>query len=330
MGVGVLLLGIKFLGYYLTHSTAILSDALESIVNVVTALMALYAIRLSARPADKSHPYGHGKVEFFSSGIEGLLIAVAGAMIVFKAVEGLITKPEVTRLTTGLLLVIAAGVVNGVLGWYLIRKGRSAKSVTLTASGRHVMSDAYTSLGVIVGLALVKMTGIWWFDPLTALLVGIQIGYHGIQLVNHSVNRLMDAAETQTLDKIQQLLSDHRKQEWIAPHRLRAWRSGADLYVDLHLIMPYYWTLRETHSAEHELHEIINSAFDEPVELIVHIEPCMPECCHLCSMEGCPVRQHEQTVKHEWNRTLLTGELNSQVDLKLHPEDPGVHGRTPG
>jgi len=322
--VGIVLLIIKFLGYYLTNSTAILSDALESIVNVVTALTALFAIHVSARPADENHPYGHGKIEFFSSGFEGLLIGIAGIIIIYKAIESLLLKPEVVKLTLGLILITIAGIVNGLLGWYLIKKGDITKSATLTGSGYHVLSDAYTSFGVIIGLLLVKITGLWWLDPITAGVIGLQITWHSYGLIKESTDRLMDSADPKTLNKVSKLLENNRQSEWIAPHRLRAWYSGPDLFLDLHLIMPYYWSLKDVHLAEHQIHDILEQAFTEPVEVIVHTEPCMPECCHICSMEGCPVRQHPQIEKLDWDLKLLTGELSEQIELKTHPEDPTI------
>lgn len=322
---GVVLLVIKFLGYYLTNSTAILSDALESIVNVVTAITALYAIYVSSRPADEFHPYGHGKIEFFSSGFEGLLIGIAGIIIIYKAIESLLLKPEVVKLTTGLILITIAGIANALLGWYLIRKGKDTKSATLRGSGYHVLSDAYTSFGVIVGLFLVKLTGIWWLDPVTAGVIGLQITWHSYGLIKESSNRLMDSADPQTLKKISRLLEKERRPEWIAPHRLRAWYSGADLNIDLHLIMPYYWSLKEVHSAEHEIHDIMDKAFTEPIEVFVHVEPCIPKCCHICNMQECPVRQHPQDNNYKWNSKLVTGELSDQIELKTHPEDPSIY-----
>ena len=320
--IGIILLIIKFIGYYLTNSTAILSDALESIVNVVTALMALFAIRISARPADRSHPYGHGKIEFFSSGIEGLMISVAGVAIVYKAIESFLLKPQVVQLTMGLILITIAGIINGGLGWYLIKKSRDTKSATLNASGFHVLSDAYTSLGVIIGLLLVKFTNIWWLDPLTAAVLGIHIGWHGYKIVTESFHRLMDSSDPNTLDLITEALNKERQDEWIAPHRLRSWRSGADLFVDFHLVMPYYHTLRETHSAEHQIHDLLDQTFKEPVEVILHTEPCLPQFCEICNMKDCPVRKFEQAEELVWKTELLTGELNRQVKGESPEIDP--------
>lgn len=320
--IGVILLIVKFAGYYLTNSTAILSDALESIVNVITALMALFAIRISARPADQSHPYGHGKIEFFSSGIEGLMVTLAGIAIIYKSIESFLLKPQVVQLTLGLILITIAGIINGALGWYLIKKGRDTKSATLNASGFHVLSDAYTSLGVIIGLLLVKFTDIWWLDPLTAAIVGLHIGWHGYKIVNESFHRLMDSSDPETLTKIAKSLQDNRKDEWIAPHRLRAWRSGADLFVDFHLIMPYYHTLRETHNAEHQIHDLFDNTFREPVEVYLHTEPCLPQFCEICNMKSCPVRKYEQSEELTWNTELLTGELNMQVKGERPEIDP--------
>lgn len=310
---GILIMIIKFAGYLLTHSTAILSDALESIVNVFTGFMGLFAIYFSGRPPDETHPYGHGKIEYFSAGIEGFLIIIAGGIIIYESIDAFLTQPALTKLTFGLGIVSFVGLANGLLGWYLIHSGNRSRSPALKGSGYHILSDAYTSFGVLAGLFLVHFTGIQWFDALTAALVGLHIIYQGWGVARESFERLMDAADPATITHIVDLMDENRKPGWIAPHRLRSWHSGPDLYIDFHLIMPYYWTLRETHDAEHEIYEILQKGFKEPVETIVHTEPCDPECCFICRMENCPVRMHPKTTDHKWMPRLVTGELEAQT-----------------
>lgn len=317
---GILIMLIKFAGYLLTHSTAILSDALESIVNVFTGMMGLFAIYFSGRPPDESHPYGHGKIEYFSAGIEGFLIILAGGIIIYESVNAFLTHPALTKLTFGLGIIAFVGLSNGLLGWYLIRSGNRSSSPALIGSGYHILSDAYTSFGVLGGLFLVHLTGIQWIDALTAGLVGLHIMFQGYGVVTESFERLMDAAEPTTLSRIVKLMVSNRKKGWIAPHRLRSWHSGPDLYIDFHLIMPYYWTLKETHDAEHQIYELLQHEFKEPVETIVHTEPCTPDCCFMCRIEDCPVRMYNKNTDHKWTVMLFTGELDAQLNLNTDPE----------
>jgi cation diffusion facilitator family transporter len=303
--VGVLILFIKFLAWFITGSAAIYSDALESIVNVITAITGWIAIRISARPADKDHPYGHGKVEYFSAGLEGILIAVAGFLIVYESVTAFINGIVLQELSTGLILIGLTAIINGVLALYLIQTGKKTRSATLIASGYHVGSDAFTTLGVFAGLYIVKLTNISWIDPLVALIVALHIMYQGLKLIRAAVMRLMDSADEAALKQISQCLVTHRKDEWIAPHRLRAWRAGSQLFVDFHLIMPWYLSLRETHEAEHEIKSAFSDAMKESVELIIHTEPCFPEACVYCRMKTCSFRNEQQTRDIIWNTDYL-------------------------
>lgn len=318
--VGLLLCGVKLLAWYWTGSSAIMSDALESFINVASALVALAAVSVSARPADDTHPYGHGKVEFFSSGVEGAMILLAGIAICLHSGYALLTGIELHDLGTGLTLVIAAGVVNLALGLYLIRSGKIHHSEALVASGHHVLSDAWTSAGVIVGVALVVLTDLEWLDPVCAIAAGLWIFRSGFLIVRRATGMLMDEADPVLLGRIADSLSSARKNGWIVPHRLRAWRSGATVRVDFHLIMPYYWSLERTHAEEHALHDALKAGFSEPMEIIVHTEPCFPACCHLCGMEDCPVRQEPRTVAHVWTSGLLEAELAEQTGGHGHPD----------
>ncbi len=302
---GLLILLIKFIAWFITDSAAIYSDALESIVNVITAITGWVAIRISARPADKDHPYGHGKVEYFSAGLEGILITIAGFLIVYESVTSFINGVVLQELSIGLALIGLTALINGILALYLIQTGKKTRSATLIASGYHVGSDAFTTLGVFIGLFIVKFTTITWIDPLVAFLVAAHIVYQGLKLIKAAVMRLMDSADEAALKQISHCLVHHRKDEWIAPHRLRAWRAGSQLFVDFHLIMPWYMSLRETHEAEHEIKSAFSDAMKESVELIIHTEPCFPEACAYCRMKTCSYRSEDQSRDIIWNTDYL-------------------------
>lgn len=316
----MLLTALKMWAWYATNSSAIMSDALESLINVATAIMAIFAVYVSSRPADESHPYGHGKVEFFSSGVEGALILFAGLAILSYSVEALIYGTELSRMDFGLLLVGLAGGINFVLGLYLIRTGNKHHSEALVANGHHVLSDAWTSLGIVLGIVLVIITEIKWLDPLIAAVVGVWILFSGYKIIRKSVGRLMDEADPQLLARITRILATERRDSWIIPHRLRAWRSGATVRIDFHLIMPMYWTLEQTHEQEHALHDAIIAGLEEPCEIIVHTEPCFPACCRICSMDQCAIRAHPTEERLKWTSTLLESELVAQTGGHNHPD----------
>ncbi len=319
LAVGLLLSIVKMWAWYSTGSSAIMSDALESLINVATALMAIGAIWVSTRPADGTHPYGHGKVEFFSSGAEGAMILLAGFAIVIHAIQALIWGTRLDNMDVGLLLVAGAGIVNLFLGLYLLRSGKRSHSEALIANGHHILSDAWTSAGIIVGISLVLLTGLEWLDPLFAILVGLWILRSGYQIVRRSVGRLMDEADPELLDRITVALVASRRPGWIAPHRLRAWRSGSLVRIDFHLIMPFYWTLEQTHEQEHAIHDALHEMLEEPSEVIVHTEPCFTACCSICTVDGCSFRQEPGNRPFEWSSELLKSELVVQTGAK-HPD----------
>ena len=238
--VSVILLAAKYWAYRLTGSTAILSDALESIVNVVAALFALGGLLFAGRPADRNHPYGHGKIEFFSAAFEGGLIAFAAVLIIYEVVLSLVTGVEVKRLDTGVLIIAAAAVANLALGLFLVRTGRRHHSLTLVADGQHVLSDFWTTVGIVLGLLLVRFTGLWWLDPLVAAVVAVNLMWTGFRLVRHAAGGLLDEEDTLLLNRLLRVLGGHVGQGIIRVHHLRAIRAGRFHHVDAHLVVPEF------------------------------------------------------------------------------------------
>jgi cation diffusion facilitator family transporter len=303
--VGVSLLLIKFGAYFLTGSAAVLSDALESIINVVASSFAFLSILISARPPDKTHPYGHGKIEFFSAGFEGALIVIAAFAIIWTAVPALLNPPELPRLDFALLLLVVGGIVNWLLGVYLIRSGKTANSATLVADGKHVQTDAFTSAGVIIGLLLVKFTGWYWLDPVVAILVAINILWSGYHLLDEAVGGLMDKADPKFLPQVSDTLQRLRRPEWIAPHHLRSWRSGAVRFIDFHLVVPCYWKIYQVHTIQKEIEAALLEALDTPGQVVIHFDPCSPDYCPICAMPDCPIRQAPFAKEVPWTEELL-------------------------
>jgi cation diffusion facilitator family transporter len=274
LSVSVVLMAVKFYTFHLTHSSAVLSDALESIINVVAAAFAVVSIWMAAQPPDSDHPYGHGKIEYFSAGFEGALIVLA-AIGIFKAgISHLLMPKPLANLQAGLAILVLATMINLLLGIGLVSVGKKAQSLTLIADGKHVLTDVYTSAGVVTGLFLVQWTGWLWLDGAIACLVGINILITGTRLVRQSFSALMDASDPHLLDEISRLLETHRKDAWIDIHQLRAWRSGNFVHIDLHLVLPRDYLLDDAHAQAKALEQLLIEHFEGNAGVLVHMDPC--------------------------------------------------------
>ena len=311
--VSILLLAAKYQAYRLTGSIAILSDALESIVNVVAAVFALGGIIFAGRPADRNHPYGHGKIEFFSAAFEGGLIAFAAVLILYEVVLSLVVRLQVRELDTGLLIISGAGLANLALGLFLVRTGRKHQSLTLLADGQHVLSDFWTTVGVVVGLLLVRVTGIWWLDPLVAAVVAVNLMWTGFRLVRHAAGGLLDEEDTLLLNRLLGVLGGHVGQGIIRVHHLRAIRAGRFHHVDAHLVVPEFWSVDRAHEMAEDLAERVIRALGVDGELIFHTDPCHRAYCPMCDLADCPVRREPFSA-----RPPLTLEEAVQPDMP-HP-----------
>ena len=288
--VGSLLMAVKFVAYFITGSAAVLSDALESIINVVASGFVLYSIYLSHQPPDKSHPYGHGKIEYFAVGFEGALIILAAGAILYKAIPSFFLAKVLSRLGFGIVLVLATSVVNLLLGLFLVRTGRRTMSAPVEADGKHLLTDVFTSAGVVIGLVLVKLTGWGWWDPVTAIAVAVNIVITGWHLVKKSFGRLMDEADPELLGRIVEILNEHRHPDWIDVHQLRTRYYGDKVHVDFHLVVPRSLGLLEAHFEAKEIEEKILHSLREVAEVIVHVDPCEDPFCEWCLRDKCQDR----------------------------------------
>ena len=276
LAVGVLMLVGKWVAYLLTGSHAILSDALESIVHIVATAFALLSIYLGARPPDPKYPYGYGKIAYFSAGFEGGLIALAALAIFYEAIQGLILGEELSRLDQGFAIIAVASFINLALGLYLIRQGKKLGSLVLRADGDHVLADAYTSFGVVLGVALVWITKLTWLDGVVALLVGLNILVTGFKLVQEGVGGLMDRSDRALLTTIVEALQAGRESGWIDVHQLRAWRAGDRCFVDFHLVVPDDWNVGKIHDMNHRCRDLLRNVLGDSTELIIHFDPDHP------------------------------------------------------
>lgn len=298
--VGVLMFVMKTGGYFITNSAAILSDAMESVVHVIATGIAFYSIILSARPADSRHPYGYGKVEYFSAGLEGALIVIAAIAICYAAVQDIIIGNKPRALDIGIWVVAAAGAINLGLGFYLIGIGRRTKSLVLVADGKHVLTDSYTSIGVLIGIVLVHFTGFNLLDPLFAIAVALNIIVTGVRLISESVRGLMNTADQETLERSVAVMNAIRVPEMIDMHRLRCWRAGERRFIDFHLTLPSYLELRSVHEIQDAVHSAMREEFGDQVEVLLHLDPCRPECCCFCERANCPIRHDHATARREF------------------------------
>ena len=295
VSVSSLLMSVKFVAYFLTDSTAILSDALESIINVVASGFALYSIYVSNQPPDTSHPYGHGKIEYFSVGFEGALIILAALAILYKAIPAFFVERALAQLNLGIILLLAASAVNLVLGLFLIRTGRKTKSSPLEADGKHLLTDVYTSVGVIGGLLLVRLTGWQWWDPLVACAVAVNIIFTGWHLVKEASGRLMDEADPELLKRIVEILNENRQVDWIDVHQLRTRYYGDRVHVDFHLVVPRSFGLLAAHVEAEKIERMILCTLSEVADVIVHVDPCEDPQCEWCRQDHCQDRSKESS-----------------------------------
>ena len=315
-GIGLMI--VKFVAYFLTDSSAIFTDAAESIVNVVASGFAFYSIYLSAQPKDENHPYGHGKVEFFSVFLEGGLIFIAGAIILAKACYNLFFPAEISHLEEGIYLIAVTSVINFVVGFYIMKRGRALGSITLVADGKHLQVDAYSTVGLILGLLLMRLTGFQWIDVVISIVLGLFILFNGYKLLRQSIGGLMDESDTALVQDVVAILERNRKDVWIDVHNLRVQRYGNELHVDCHLTLPRYFDLIRVHDEISAVDQIVNKEMSVRTEFFVHADPCLPECCRYCQLDECPVRAHQFDKKISWGTDIVTRNqkhyLNAIVD----------------
>lgn len=292
---------IKIFAWYITGSVAILTDALESIVNVVAGLIGVYSLQVSARPRDMDHPYGHGKVEFISAAIEGTLIMVAGMLIIYEAVINLLGSSHIIkRLDYGIFLVAATAIINYAAGMVCVSTGKKNNSLALIASGKHLQSDTYTTVGIIAGLVLLYFTGLSWIDSVVAIVFAIIILVTGYKIIRSSVAGIMDEADTGLLKEMIDTLNKNRSANWIDLHNLRIIKYGSRLHLDCHLTVPWYFNVHEAHNEIDGLSGLVRKNYGDSVELFVHSDGCLDYSCSICDKLDCPVRKHAFEKKINW------------------------------
>ncbi|GAB4092684.1 cation diffusion facilitator family transporter [Flaviaesturariibacter terrae] len=311
----VLLLA-KFFAYFRTNSVAVLTDALESIVNVTAAFIGLYSLYVSAKPRDTDHPYGHGKAEFISAAVEGTLVLSAGAIIIYKAVKGLFVPEHISSLDTGIWIIGATALVNLALGSLCVRQGKRNGSLALIASGKHLQTDTWSSAGIIGALLLIRYTGLTWLDSAVAAVMGLIIIFTGYKIIRASLAGIMDEADMELLGRMVDLLNANRRDGWVDLHNLRVIKYGNTLHMDCHLTVPWYFNVHQAHHEIDELALLARKGFGESLELFVHSDGCLYFQCPICDKKDCPVRQYPFREEISWTvDNILQNKKHGPQDL---------------
>lgn len=300
VAIAIILFVIKIVAWNLTQSVAILTDALESIVNVVSGVIGLISLSIAARPRDRSHPYGHGKIEFISAGIEGTLISIAGLFIIYEAGMSFLEPPQLDQLNWGIGIISFSALVNYGFGTWAYKTGKRNKSLALMASGRHLQTDTYTTLGIIVGLFLISVTEAIWLDGAVAIVFAIFIIRMGFRILRQAIAGIMDESDQKLLKEMVNYLQENRQTNWVDLHNLRIVKYGSVLHIDCHLTLPWYLNIKQGHDETDKLEALILERFGSRIELNIHTDYCHDFSCQLCDIEDCEVRKAPFNRKLEW------------------------------
>ena len=298
--VGIVLFLGKLLAWKLTNSATVFSDAMESIVNIIAAFLGLYSLHLASKPKDKDHPYGHGKVEFVTSGVEGALIVFAGIMIIIQAVVSYLNGNMLQELDYGIYIIAATAIINYVVGVLSYKKGVKENSLVLQSSGKHLQSDTITTIAVIVSLLLVYFTKLYWLDAVFAALFGGYIMSVGYKIIRKALGGIMDEADLTIIKKLADFLDKNRRDDWIDLHNVRIQKHGSKLHLDGHLTLPYYYELRTAHDEMEVLLLSIVANTDRNIEFNIHLDDCKPFSCEICQLFTCPVRERDFKKRISW------------------------------
>lgn len=272
VGTAVLTIGIKYIAYLVTGSAGLFSDALEGIVNLVAALVVLTTLKIVEQPPDETHPYGHDKAEYFSSGIEGTLIVIASLTILYTSIHRLLNPAPLEQVGLGLILALVASAINFFVGQLLIRTGKKHDSISIEADGKHLMSDVWTSVGVVVGVGIAGLTGLEWLDPVVAIIVGLKIGWEGILIFRRSSQGLMDTAIDPKERTVIETVLNTYCQDGIEWHALRTRQSGSRRFISVHILVPGDWTVQKGHDLLENIETDIRSQINH-CSVFTHVEP---------------------------------------------------------
>ncbi len=311
--LSIVLFVLKFVAYFMTHSLSVLSDALESIVNVLAGIIGLYSLYVASKPKDKEHPYGHGKAEFISAAFEGSLIITAGFIILYESIITFFEPTTLHDLDNGIWVLLSTAILNLVAGFVAKKIGRKNKSLALVSSGQHLLIDSFTTFAIAIGIGLVLLTGYNKIDAIVAIVMGIWIIYNGYKIIRESLAGIMDEADMALLEEVIQEINQNRNANWIDLHNLRVIKYGALMHIDCHLTVPWYYNVNEAHFAVDDFTKLIQNKFGDSVEFFVHTDGCMPFSCPICTIEGCEKRKATFLQKLNWDLENVLSNLKHQL-----------------
>lgn len=307
------LFSIKLLAWLLTNSIAVLTDALEYTINLIAGFIGLYSLYLSTKPRDENHPYGHGKAEFLSASIEGTLMILSGLIIIYESASRLTSLHELNQLDFGIILVAISGFFNYFVGAFALKKGKNNNSLSLIATGKHMQTDTYSTLGIVIGLLLIQLTNWIWIDSIIALIFAVFTLVSGYKILRASIAGIMDEADEKLLIEVVNLCQKEKRENWIDLHNLRIIKYGSVLHLDCHLTIPWYFNINEGHEEVKLLEEMVKNNYGESVELFIHTDGCLDFSCKLCS-RNCTVRQHEFIKKIDWTLGNISSNNKHRVE----------------
>lgn len=309
----VLLMGIKVAAYFITQSVAILTDALESSVNVVAGMASLYSVYLAALPRDVNHPYGHGKAEFLSAALEGSLIILAAIFILIESLRNLIYPSPLTQLYAGTALIAFTALINLIVGLWCLRIARKTGSLAVEASGKHLLSDSLSTFAIIAGLVLIMLTSLQWIDRAIAIAFSVFILISGYRILRRSLAGIMDEQDMELLRKLAEVLNNNRSPNWIDLHNVRMIKYGSSLHVDAHLTLPWFFNVQQAHNEVERLNRLVREHFGDAIEMFIHNDACREFSCRICSKADCKVRQHPFEKSVVWSvDNLVTDQRHGQ------------------
>ena len=292
---------LKVATYVLTHSLSVLSDTLESVVNIVATLVGSYSLYVASKPKDKDHPYGHGKAEFVSAAFQGSLIIGVGCLIIYKAIDSFIHPVTLHNLGSSIWLLALIALINLVTAIFLNRLGKKNKSLAILSTGKLFQIDFFTTATVAIGILLLLVTGYEKIDALLALILGIYVIYDGYKILRQSLAGIMDEADMVLLEEVITEINLSRNAKWIDLHNLRVIKYGALMHVDCHLTVPWYYNVNEAHEAVDDFTQLIKNKFGMSVEFYIHTDGCMPFSCPICTIENCEKRTAPFEKRLDWN-----------------------------
>jgi cation diffusion facilitator family transporter len=298
----------KLIACFLTNSVSILTDALESTINVVTGIITLYAIYISIKPKDENHPFGHGKAEFLSASVEGFLILIAGLIIIFVAIKRLFIPAEISQLDIGIIIVSVAGLLNYLIGWYSIKIGKRYNSIALISGGKHLHSDTYSSIGLVLGLVLLYLTKQAWLDSLIALIFGTIIVITGLKILKETTSHLMDEADFKLIEQFGSIIDNNKRDEWIDVHNFRLVKYGNVFHINCDLVLPWNLYLSDAHEEGEKLKKLLVSNFPEDIVFNLHTDECFKIYCKNCKRVDCKERTKDFETQLNFNMKRFTKE----------------------